>query len=203
MKLELDALNTQDPEDKSRQNILDKARELYLEFGLRRTSMDDVAKRAGMGRATLYRRYSDKGQLFLAVIARDVQSNLVAIERAIQTSENYLEGLLDAFVLGVRLIEENPLLTRLLETEPDDILPFLTQKFDGIMSFSRAYIAERIAKGQKRGDIRQDLDGNLLAEMMIRMIQSLMLTPEGLVRASDEASVRDLCNKFFRPLLQP
>lgn len=203
MKLELDALNTQDPEDKSRQNILDKARELYLEFGLRRTSMDDVAKRAGMGRATLYRRYSDKGQLFLAVISRDVQSNLVAIERAIQTSENYLEGLLDAFVLGVRLIEENPLLTRLLETEPDDILPFLTQKFDGIMTFSRAYIAERIAKGQKRGDIRQDLDGNLLAEMMIRMIQSLMLTPEGLVRASDETSVRDLCNKFFRPLLQP
>lgn len=203
MKLELDSLSTPDQGDKSRQNILDKARELYLEFGLRRTSMDDVAKRAGMGRATLYRRYSDKGQLFMAVISRDVQSNLDAIERAIQTSENYLEGLLDAFVLGVRLIDENPLLTRLLQTEPEDILPFLTRKFDGILMFSRGFIAERIAKGQKRGDIRRDLDGNLLAEMMIRMIQSLMLTPDGLIRAADEKSVRALCDTFFRPLLQP
>lgn len=202
MKLELDTLSTQEQEDKSRQNILDKARELYLEFGLKRTSMDDVAKRAGMGRATLYRRYADKSQLFMAVISRDVQTNLNAIEQAIQESENYLEGLLDAFVLGIRLIDDNPLLTRLLQTEPDDILPFLTKDFEGILVFSRTYIAERIVKGQKRGDIRK-VDAKLTAELMIRLIQSLMLTPNGVIKAGSETSVRKVCDQFLRPLLEP
>lgn len=202
MKIDIDALNSTDEEDSTRQNILDKARELYLEFGWRRTSMDDVAKRAGMGRATLYRRYSDKGQLFMAVISRDVKANLQAIEAAIQTSENHLEGLLEAFVLGIRLINENPLLTRLLQTEPDDILPFLTQEFTGILAFSRTYIADRIKKAQKLGEIR-DLDATLTAELMIRMVHSLMLTPNGVIQAGDEASIRRVCDQFFRPLLEP
>lgn len=189
-------------EEASRQKILDCARELYIEFGLRRTTMDDVAKRAGMGRATLYRRFSDKDQLFQAVIFRDVQQDIAKIEAAISRSPNYLEGLLDAFVMAVLLINRSPLLSRLLVTEPDLVLPFLSIQFESSMTFGRQFMAERIAHGQQAKHIKQ-LPPDMTAEMILRLVQSLMLSPNGTISATDEASVRAFADTLLRPLLQP
>ncbi|MCG8316763.1 MAG: TetR/AcrR family transcriptional regulator [Pseudomonadales bacterium] len=202
MKFELPPQNFSDTEDKSRQKILDCARELYLEFGLRRTTMDDVAKRAGMGRATLYRRFSDKDQLFQAVIFRDVQHDIVEIDNAVRESVTYLDGLIEAFVIAVSLIHKNPMLSRLLQTEPDHVLPFLTTQFDGILGFSRIYIAKRIEAGQAAGDIKQ-MSAELIAETVLRLTHSLMLTPNGVIHPGNEDSIRDFANLFIRPLLTP
>ena len=74
MNLEIPAALLKEDEDSTNQRILDSARSLYIEYGLRRTTMEDVSKRAGMGRATLYRRFSEKDQLFKAVIFRDLNA---------------------------------------------------------------------------------------------------------------------------------
>ncbi len=56
--------NIQVPQgDKTYEKILDAGLALFVEFGLRRTTMEDVATRAGIGRATAYRRFADKDQL--------------------------------------------------------------------------------------------------------------------------------------------
>lgn len=202
MKLELNNAVLPSADDKPRQKILDCARELFLEFGLRRTSMEDVAKKVGIGRATLYRRYSDKNQLFLAVIMRGVQDDLKAIENAIQASPDYLDGLIEAFVLAVQLIHENSLLTRLLQTEPDDVLPSLTVEFSGILGFARDYAANRIEKGQALGQIRQG-PPLVIAETMMRLTQSLMLTPEGVINPRKPETIRELAEQFLRSSLSP
>ena len=66
--------------------ILDSALALFLEFGLKRISMDDVARRGGVGRVTVYRHYDDKDALFQAVVLREcrramrnIQSQLEAV----------------------------------------------------------------------------------------------------------------------------
>jgi AcrR family transcriptional regulator len=48
--------------------ILDAARELFLERGYERTSMEDIAKRAGVGRQTVFNRFADKETLFTATL---------------------------------------------------------------------------------------------------------------------------------------
>lgn len=201
MNLELPVpLSVED--DESKQEILDCARDLYIEYGLRRTTMEDVAKRAGIGRATLYRRFSDKEQLFQAVIMRDAQRDLVRIQSAISRQKTFLDGLIEAFVLAVGLLHNNPLLSRLLTTEPDNVLPFLTIDFDSVMSYTRTFIAGQIERGQKAGHIRQ-LPADVMAEMILRLVHSLTLTRNGAINAGDEASVRSFAQQFLRPLLQP
>ena len=201
MNIELQSALTLD-EDESRNRVLDCARELYIEFGLRRTTMEDVAKRVGIGRATLYRRFSDKEQLFQAVILRDTQRDLIRIQEAVQRQHSFLDGLLEAFVLAVTYIHHNPLLSRLLTTEPDHVLPSLTTGFPPIMAFTRNFVASQIRRGQEAGQIKA-VPADSAAEMLLRLIHSLMLTPNGVINPGDEANLREFANQFIRPTLKP
>lgn len=70
--------------DGAHDQVLDAALALFIESGLRRTTMDDVAGKAGIGRATLYRRFGDKHQLVQAVILRECQQQLALIERRLK-----------------------------------------------------------------------------------------------------------------------
>ena len=189
-------------DDASKQEILDCARALYIEYGLRRTTMEDVAKRAGIGRATLYRRFNDKEQLFQAVILRDVQRDLTNIQAAVARQKTFLDGLLEGYVMAVGLLHHNPLLSRLLTTEPDTVLPFLTTDFGAVMAYARNYIAPQIQRGQEAGHIKR-LPADVIAEMILRTIHSMMLTRVGVINPGDEASIRSFAQQFLRPLLTP
>ncbi len=195
-------VNISAEEDASKQEILDCARELYVEYGLRRTTMEDVAKRAGIGRATLYRRFSDKEQLFQAVTMRDAQRDLAEIQTAIARQKTFLDGLIEAFVLAVGMLNHNPVLQRLLATEPDTVLPFLTTGFDGVMTFCRVFIVAQIERGQKAGQLN-DLPAAMTAEMILRLIQSLTLTRNGVIYPADEDSVRRFARAYLERLLKP
>lgn len=188
--------------DKSDIKILEAARALYAEFGLRRTTMDDVAKRAGVGRATLYRRFSEKEQLFKAVLLRDLQRDLFLIEKEIEQVNSALEGVLQAFIKSTQLLDGNDLIRRLLVTEPEQVLPYLTTDFETILSFARGYLSGQIERGQRRGEVRQG-NPDALAEMILRLLQSFLLTPDGALNPSDETNMGQFVEQFLRPLLSP
>lgn len=202
MSLELQPAIPADEDDNTRQRILDSARELYVEFGLRRTTMEDVAKRAGMGRATLYRRFSEKDHLFQAVIMRDLQRDLVTIEKAIEGMDSALDSLLEAFIQAALLTHHNPLVQRLLQTEPDHVLPFLTTRFDGIMSFARDYLGGQIERAQRQGQLANH-PADETAELILRLLQSLLLTPQGVITPGKPDALRQFAERFLRPLLDP
>ncbi|HET8706132.1 MAG TPA: helix-turn-helix domain-containing protein [Pseudomonadales bacterium] len=190
-----------DDEDKARAHILDCALELFCDFGLRRTTMDDVAARAGIGRATLYRRFRDKDLLFQAVIFREVRNNLAVIEQRIKHIESPLEGLLEAFVLAVSLGHKHRLLVRLLTSEPENVLTHLTSGFSKTMAFATHYLAGQIRAAQKHKALSA-LPATMTAEMLLRLIQSLLLSPEGEIDPSNEESLRQFANKYLRLLLE-
>lgn len=203
MNLDFPSILLKEDDDQTNQRILDSARSLYIEYGLRRTTMEDVAKRAGMGRATLYRRFSEKDQLFKAVILRDLQRHIVKIEQEIALVSNALDGLLIAFVKFCLLTNKNELLQRLLNSEPDHVLPYLTTDFEIIMTFACQYLSMQIERGQKLGHIRK-APVMMLAEMMMRLTQSLLLSPNGAaIRQGDEKSLQTFAEEFLRPFLAP
>ncbi len=202
MNLDIPSALLKEDEDATNQKILDSARSLYIEFGLRRTTMEDVAKRAGMGRATLYRRFSEKDQLFKAVILRDLQRQIVMVEQHIEEMTSALDGLLEAFIKFALLMNSNELLQRLLKSEPDHVLPYLTTDFEVIMTFACQYLSMQIERGQQYGHIKK-VPSMMLSEMFMRLTQSLMLSPKGVINPGDEASLRTFADTFLRPFLEP
>ncbi len=195
--------NLQVPQgDKTYEKILDAGLALFVEFGLRRTTMEDVASRAGIGRATAYRRFADKDQLIQVVILRECQQQLAMIEGDLKNVDGGLERVLESFVLAVTRAHRHPLLKRLLTSEPETILPLLTQRLWQMMGFFRIYLAALLQVEQDNGEIRRQ-PMEPLAELMLRLMQSMVLSPDGLLNPADVASVRRVANDYLRPLLTP
>ena len=182
--------------------VLDAALARFIEFGLRRTTMDDVARRAGIGRATLYRRFGDKDQLVQAVILRECQQQLALIERHLGSQHSAVDTVIEAFVLAVTRAHAHPLLIRLLSSEAETILPYLTTRLPQVTTFARLYLAAQLSKSQHSGQIAA-LPAEHTAELLLRLLQSLVLSPVGVIDPSSEASVREFANTFLRPLLTP
>lgn len=186
--------------DKIYERVLDAGLELFIEFGLRRTTMEDVATRAGIGRATAYRRFSDKDQLIQFVILRECQRELDRIEEDLKNISVGLDKVLESFVLAVIRAHAHPLLTRLLTSEPETILPFFTQKLWQMMAFFRVYLASMLDRVQEEGSIRKQ-STEMMAELMLRLMQSMLLSPDGVMNPSDEKCVRKVADLYLRPLL--
>ena len=195
--------NLQVPEgDKTYEKILDAGLALFVEFGLRRTTMEDVAGKAGIGRATAYRRFADKDQLIQVVILRECQQQLARIEEELAQIDNGVERVLESFVLAVTRAHHHPLLQRLLTSEPETILPILTPRLWQMMGFFRMYMASMLDQEQEKGAIRKQ-SSEALAELMLRLTQSMVLSPDGVMNPANEAGVRQWANDYLRPLLTP
>ena len=188
-------------DDATSARILDAALDRFTTFGVRRTTMDDIASAAGIGRATVYRRFAGRDDIVRAVILREMARFISEVDAAVQAIDDPLERFVEGFVATLREAREHPLLRRLLEVEPDLLLPFLTVQGAPALSLSRAYLSQEFRTSQQDGHIRPDVDVELVAEMLVRLCQSLLLTPDGLIELHDDAGLRHLARAYLAPAL--
>lgn len=179
-------------QDPLRERIVQAALEQFQLVGLRRTTVGDVAHRAGVGRVTVYRRIGHKRELVAGVIQSEVGRVIATVREAIAPLESTEDRLVEAFVVGVQIVRSHPLLQRLLETEPEDLIPYLTLDFEPILELAGVFIAQEVAAAR---------DPELVGEMLARLAQSLVLTPGGAIPVEDERRLREFARTYLAPLL--
>src|SRR3954447_975552 len=101
---------------------LDAARESILAVGWSRTTLTDIARRAGLSRMTLYRRWPEMNALLADLMTRE-WADLVAVEARAEHSANHRQRLVDAIVTTVSALRSNELFTRIIELDPEMVLP--------------------------------------------------------------------------------
>lgn len=107
-------------------HILDAALSLAAASGLKHLTMDDVARRAGVGRMTVYRRFGTRDALVDALAGREARRCLSALDAASPVDAPLAEQVASGFTTAVRLSREHPLLARLARVEPDTVLRTFT-----------------------------------------------------------------------------
>ncbi|WP_019928430.1 TetR/AcrR family transcriptional regulator [Nocardia sp. BMG111209] len=184
------------------EQLLESALSAFLDFGIKRTSMGEIARRAGISPATLYRRFESKNDLVEAVGVREAQRFVAAIEeRAARiTGGSGVDELVEIFASFTTLLARNELLQRLLRTEPELILPRLTVDGGPVLEVGRIYLAEKL-RGLRQSDTTLDFDPDLVAEVLARLAQSLMLTPEGRIPLRDESAAREFARRTLLPMV--
>src|SRR5213594_3121591 len=110
----------------TRSRILEAAFSCVADVGLARTTMDDVARGAGVSRQTVYRYYASKDQLVMALVLREEEKFLDGIREAFARDPDLEQALEDGLLFCLRFAREHPLLDRLLATDPETLLPYLT-----------------------------------------------------------------------------
>jgi AcrR family transcriptional regulator len=154
--------------------ILDAARATVLDFGVRRTTVSEVARRAGLSRMTVYRRYPDGAELMRALMTREFGGVLVRAREETASLPNGRERLVEAAIRTLELLMTHPLMLRLLELDPEMLLPYLTERIGRFQELAREAVAAAIADGQADGSIR-DGDPATLAAMCELAVRGLVV----------------------------
>jgi AcrR family transcriptional regulator len=104
--------------------------------------MDDIARTAGVGRVTVFRRFDTKDQLVQIVVLR-VMDEVTALIRAAFLAEKDLEKALTAALMAsVRALRDHPLFVKVARTEPESLLQVLTTDGATVISTLRHSVGE-------------------------------------------------------------
>lgn len=182
------------------ERVLDAALACFLEAGLKGTTMDDVARQAGLGRATVYRSFTDKNTLLQAVVIRESIRTFRQIEKKLTRMDDLEERFVEGFVLTVQGARQHPLVERLFAIDSERLLPDLTIHGAQLLDWGRSFLISNILMAQAQGMLRP-IPVEDTAELMIRLLQSLVLTPGSRVSAQDTESLRRFAREFLMPLL--
>jgi AcrR family transcriptional regulator len=179
--------------------ILDAALGEFETYGLRRVSVEDVAKRAGVARTTIYRRFSNKEQLLQAVILRECRRFLTGIAQATEGLASPEDAVVEGFVAGLQSARTHPLMTRVLQSEPEAFLPQLSMNGGAVMLAARDILADRL----RRARPAQAADHNAVAEVLLRVAVSLLLVPGGGLALDGEDAIRAFARDYLTRMLRP
>ena len=187
--------------DTTARRVLDAAvRQLEL-FGIQRTTMDDVARRAGVSRVTIYRHFENKDVLVEAVVMDQVRRFLDDLGRYLDGFDSDVDRAVEGFVFTVSKLRAHTLLRRLLEGEPELFLPQLTTGAAPLIAMARTLVVQ-YAESRMPHVPPDDLA--MGAEVGIRLMISLVLTPESVVELDDPDRMRALAKRFVPfALLEP
>ncbi len=171
---------------------LDAARACILDVGWRRTTLTEVARRAGVSRMTIYRAWSDMPAVLSDLMAREwgaVVALAVADADATRATAKAADRLVAEVAATCRALRDNELFVRIVELDPELLLPYLLTRRGRSQQAIVDLTAGRIREGQADGSIR---DGK--PEVMSR---GLLLAMHGFVLSlhtmvDDEVDEADL-----------
>lgn len=185
-------------EDPAEDLILDGALDQVVAFGFRHTTMDDVARRAGVGRMTVYRRFATRERLLRRLLAREFRRAVRQVARAAEAETDFAERVVAAFVATLRLSFDHPLLDRLIRLEPDALVDLAQMQEPDLLALARQFVAAELASAQRAGQVGH-VDPQEVAEVVIRLVVSFVVVPRSAIDISDEAA----CRRFARSTLLP
>ncbi len=180
------------PETSSRPSprdaYLDAARECILDVGWRRTTLTEVARRAGVSRMTIYRAWSDMPQLLGDLMTREWGGVVSAADNT-RAQAGTVERIVGTAVRAVRALRENELFVRIVELDPELLLPYLLSRRGRSQQAILDLVAEQLRLGQEIGEVR-DGDPQVLARALLLTTHGFVLSAHTMV--DDLASEADL-----------
>ncbi|MCU1623842.1 MAG: transcriptional regulator, TetR family [Frankiales bacterium] len=169
----------------TRNTLLDATQASILDVGLRRTTLADVARRAGVSRMTVYRQFDDLQTLVAALLTREITALLAEVDAEVAPLATTRERLVAACVRTVERLRDHSLFTRLLDLDPELLMPFVFDRFGSSQRASRDLIAAQLRAGD--GSVR-DLDVEAAATTIQLICQSFVFS----ARLVDEGAMKEL-----------
>lgn len=166
--------------------IIDKAAGIFLKYGIKSVTMDDMAKELGMSKKTLYAYFSDKNDLVLQILTQKINSDQSRCMLIKDESENAIDEMfrINQFVSGMIKNVHPSVFYDLKKFHPDAMTIFHEHKW----KFVKGTIMDNIARGKKEGLYRTELPDELIAIIYVGATD-LISTGEafaGLDKTSDQ-----------------
>src|SRR3954471_16290948 len=163
--------------DEPQTSYLAAARACILDVGWRRTTLTEVARRAGVSRMTIYRAWPDMPTVLGDLMTREwgevVAVAVEAADAALPAEPTAADRLVAEVVATIRALRENELFVRIVELDAELLLPYLLTRRGRSQQAIAELTAGRLHEGQADGSVR---DGDPVA-----IARALLLAAHGFV----------------------
>ena len=183
--------------------MLDAARECILAVGWKRTTLTDVARRAGVSRMTIYRTWPDMQTLLADLMTREWGGVATAAAQAASGEGTAAARLVNGVVGTVRAVRAHPLLRKIIDVDPELLLPYLLDRPGRSQDAILAMLQHAVVEGQRERSVR-DGDPALMARTLLLAAHGVTISAQTV--ADDEAAVDrlvdelgDLVERYLRP----
>ncbi|POX57167.1 TetR family transcriptional regulator [Streptomyces sp. Ru71] len=147
--------------------VLDAVRDCVLAVGVRRTTLTDVARRAGVSRMTLYRRWPDVRTLVGDLMTREWIGVATAAMPAPRPGRSARELIVEGLVNGVEAFRAHPLFRKIVDVDPELLLPYVLDR----RGASQEALLDLLTGGLRDGHA----DGSVRAGRPERQARALLL----------------------------
>jgi AcrR family transcriptional regulator len=186
--------------------VLDAVRDCVLAVGVRRTTLTDVARRAGVSRMTLYRRWPDVRSLVGDLMTREwvVAATAAMPERRPGVDARGL--IVDGLVAGVEAFRAHPLFRKIVDVDPELLLPYVLDRRGASQEALLGLLADALREGHADGSVRA---GHVerQARSLLLIVQSFTLSLRTMTDEDDAdldspaflAELRDILERTLTP----
>jgi AcrR family transcriptional regulator len=164
-------------------HILEKVTIMYLRYGIKSVTMDDVSRELGISKKTLYQYFSDKNDLVKKVIDKEIERIHKSFKKITDQNLNAIE----------EILEFNKLATQVINTHSSsalyDLKKYYPELHENIIKIwsEKMYdmVIQNLIKGKAQGIIRKDLNEEVIAKLHVSrimvMTEDILFTHEELV----------------------
>lgn len=152
-----------------KEKLLRGARELFMKYGLRSVSMDDIARQLSISKKTIYQYFEDKDDIVAAVAKAYMEEQRLQYDKIAIESKNAVEEMVEISVcLKENMRNTNP-------TVMYDMQKYHPKAWNEWHAFKQKFIRESIVRSLKRGmeqeHFRPELHIDIIATMRLEMVQ--------------------------------
>jgi len=158
--------------DEKKLEILERASIVYMKFGVKSVTMDDLAKELAISKKTIYKYFKDKHELVREIISMKVSMDSALCINCKQTSSNAIDALIKISHLVIeQLTNINPtVFYDLQKFHPDAWSIMKEHKW----TFVHSMIKENIKRGISEGLYRANLNPNIAAKLYVASTDNIM-----------------------------
>lgn len=179
--------------------VLDAALVLVARWGVAKTSLGDVAREAGCGRATIYRAFpGGKAHLFQALAERELSRFSAQVSVQLDDAASLEDALVAAIRASATFVAGHDALQFILAHEPGLVLPYL-----GFHQVDRLYRAASTLAGPHLLPHLTPEQTPWAVEWVVRLVLSYLFTPAAGTDLASERDARHLVRTYLLPAFAP
>lgn len=183
--------------------ILNAARDLILAVGFRRSTVADVARRAGVSRMTVYRVFPDLSAIWSRLLTDELLDLVGQARDQLAQAPNARTRLIAMAELLVREIPEHALFERALDLDPEVLMPLVVTRFGSSQRAVLAEVEQLLLAGQADGSVRAELDPKAAAGGVLLVAQSFIFSARAIGTQPAAQAIRAELPQILHRYLAP
>src|SRR5579862_2685456 len=156
-----------------RDRLLAATYQCVVRFGLGKTTIEDVVKESGVSRATIYRQFpGGRDELLLETVGWELANYFTTLADHVRDAPDLFQLLEQGLVFAQGSVAEHVVLRKILDTEPERLLPLLTVESAKTLPFIADFLHPYLVREAEAGRLRGGVDVDRAAEYLARCILS-------------------------------